>query len=222
MSTGSAPPTAMPRMIGYAAENDTAPVMLSACRMPTAAADDWMIAVKTTPTSTPSSGLENFVSRAMNVSLSRRGLTASLMAVMPNISTAKPSRMVPTRLWVWFLLNLSRMMPTVASTPVMNAVENSAVHPPPCPSDDRLTIQPVIDVPTMEPRMMLTAWENSMRPEFTKPIAITLVADEDWISAVTPMPRRMPLRGLLVRRYSTTCSLLPATIPSPSPMRAMP
>ena len=199
-STGSAPPTAMPSRMGNAAEKDSAPVMLSACKMPTAAAEDWMIAVKTMPTRMPSTGFENRVSRAMKLSLSRRGETASLMAVMPNIKTAKPRRIVPTRFFVWLLLNFKRTMPTAARSPVMKLVENMAVQPPPEPMEERLTIQPVMLVPTMEPRMMLTAWENSIRPEFTKPIAMTLVAEEDWISAVTPMPRRMPLTGLLVRR----------------------
>ena len=51
---------------------------------------------------------------------------------------------------------------------------------------------------------------------------MTDVAEEDWITAVTPVPSRKPLSGVLVSRYSTTSSLLPATFFSPSPISAMP
>lgn len=33
-------------------------------------------------------------------------------------------------------------------------------------------------------------------PELTKPTTITEVAEEDWMMAVTPVPRSTPLRGL--------------------------
>ena len=83
-------------------------------------------------------------------------------------------------------------------TPVITADEKITVQPPPAPMEERLTIQPVILVPRMDPRIMLTACLNSIRPEFTKPIAITLVAEEDCIKAVTPTPNTIPLNGLLV------------------------
>ena len=35
-------------------------------------------------------------------------------------------------------------------------------------------------------------------PELTKPTTITDVADEDWITAVTPVPSRIPLIGVLL------------------------
>ena len=35
-------------------------------------------------------------------------------------------------------------------------------------------------------------------PELTKPTTITDVADEDWITAVTPVPSRIPLIGVLI------------------------
>lgn len=51
--------------------------------------------VNTVPTSTPSRGLEKRVSRLMNAALSLSGATAPLIADIPYISTAKPSRMSP-------------------------------------------------------------------------------------------------------------------------------
>jgi len=43
-------------------------------------------------------------------------------------------------------------------------------------------------------------------PELTKPTTITEVAEEDWITAVTPVPSRTPLMGVLVRLYNTSSS----------------
>ncbi len=59
-------------------------------------------------------------------------------------------------------------------------------------------------------------------PELTKPTTITEVAEEDWMMAVTPVPRSTPFMGLLESLYSTSSSLLPATFFSPSPIRVMP
>ena len=107
-STGIAPPTATPRTIGNAAENVIAPVTLSACRMPMAAADDWMIAVNTMPTRMPTTGLEKFVSREINASFSFSGDTAALMMSMPVIRIVKPSRIVPTLFFIGVFWNLRR------------------------------------------------------------------------------------------------------------------
>ena len=50
------------------------------------------------------------------------------------------------------------------------------------------------------PMMIAIAWRSFIIAELTKPTTITLVADEDWITAVTPVPSKMPLSGLLERR----------------------
>ena len=94
-STGTAAPMAMPSVMGKATENVIVPVMASACKMPTAAEALCKMQVNTVPTSTPSRGLEKRVSRLMNAALSLSGATAPLIADMPYISTAKPSRMSP-------------------------------------------------------------------------------------------------------------------------------
>ena len=59
-------------------------------------------------------------------------------------------------------------------------------------------------------------------PELTKPTTMTDVAEDDWITAVTPVPSRTPLSGVLVSLYRMISSLLPATFFSPSPMSVMP
>ncbi len=94
-STGTAAPMAMPMMMGRAISKVMAPVTASAWRIPTAAEALWMTLVNTMPTRIPSRGFAKEVIALMNTSLSRRGETASLMALMPYISTAKPSRMSP-------------------------------------------------------------------------------------------------------------------------------
>ena len=72
-----------------------APVMLSACRIPTAAEALCRIAVNTAPTRMPISGLEKLVISSMKPGLSFSGSTAPLIVCMPNISTAKPSIISP-------------------------------------------------------------------------------------------------------------------------------
>ena len=61
-------------------------------------------------------------------------------------------------------------------------------------------IHPVMLVPITAPMIMAMAWRSFIMAELTKPTTITLVADEDWITAVTPVPSKMPLSGLLESR----------------------
>ena len=83
-------------------------------------------------------------------------------------------------------------------------------------------IQPVMLVPIMAPMTTPIACLTFIMPEFTKPTTMTEVADEDWITAVTPVPRSMPFKGVLERRYKISSSLLPATSFNPSPISAIP
>ena len=70
--------------------------------------------------------------------------------------------------------------------------------------------------------MTLMAWRTFIMPELTKPTVITAVAQEDWITAVTPVPSSTPRGSVLDRRYRIGSSLLPDTFFSPSPIRLMP
>ena len=56
-------------------------------------------------------------------------------------------------------------------------------------------IHPVTLVPRMAPMTMPMACLTCIMPELTKPTTITEVAEEDWMMAVTPVPRSTPLRG---------------------------
>ena len=114
------------------------------------------------------------------------------------------------------------IVPAIATKAVMVAVENRDTQPPPPPSRDRHRIQPVTLVPTLAPRMMGMDWIPFIMPEFTKPMTMMVVADELWMAAVTPRPRRTPFQGVLLKRHRMTSSLLPATRLRPSPMTDMP
>ena len=53
---------------------------------------------------------------------------------------------------------------------------------------DRHKIQPVTLVPMLAPMMIPIACATFIIPEFTKPTTITVVAEEDWMIAVTAVP----------------------------------
>ena len=95
-STGTAAPMAMPMMMGNATSKLTAPVMASACKMPTAAEALCKTLVNAMPTMMPSKGFEKSVRIRTKFSSSLSPETAPLMAFMPNIRTAKPMSMPPT------------------------------------------------------------------------------------------------------------------------------
>ena len=75
-------------------------------------------------------GLEKAVIKRIKVGLSFKGATAPLMACIPNISTAKPSRMSPTWRLPCFLENMRRMMPMTATRAEMVDVDRSETKPP--------------------------------------------------------------------------------------------
>ena len=192
-----------------------------ACRMPTAAEALCSTAVNAAPTRMPSSGWEKAVIISRKPGSLFSGATAPLMSCMPNISTAKPSRMSPTWWWSWRLENMRSNIPVTAITAARVEVEKSVAQLEP-ETLDRAMIQPVMLVPIRAPWITGTACFSFIMPEFTKPTTITEVAEEDWIMAVTPVPSRAPRSGVPVSRKSTSSILLPATRFSPSPIRLMP
>ena len=88
-------------------------------------------------------------------------------------------------------------------------------------------IQPVIVVPTFAPMMTPMAWCRSIRPEFTRPMTITVVMEDDWTRHVTPVPTPVAMMRLSVTALIILRSLEPAIACMPSerffiPMRNMP
>ena len=144
------------------------------------------------------------------------------MAFMPNISTAKPIRISPMWRLTCALVNIRKMIPATAMTPVRVAVDSNVFKPPAPSIYERQMTQPVTLVPRMAPRITLTLRFTCIMPELTKPTTITEVAQEDWITAVTPVPSSSPRRGVPESRYKISSSLLPATFFKPSPISVMP
>ena len=92
-------------------------------------------------------------------------------------------------------------MATRAATALRDSVlRSSRAEDAPSESSDRQMIQPVMLVPMTAPMMIAMAWRSFIMAELTKPTTMTLVAEEDWITAVTPVPSKMPLSGVLERR----------------------
>ena len=58
----------------------------------------------------------------------------------------------------------------------------------------------MILVPKIAPMTTPIACLTCIMPELTKPTTITDVAEEDWITAVTPVPSKTPLMGVLLSR----------------------
>ena len=56
----------------------------------------------------------------------------------------------------------------------------------------KLKIHAVTVVPTFAPMITLIACFKVMSPEFTKPTTMTVVAEELWMTAVTPRPVKKP------------------------------
>ena len=86
----------------------------------------------------------------------------------------------------------------------------------------RLSSHDVTVVPILAPIIMPTAWLSFMIPELTNPTTITVVADDDWITAVTPAPKSTALIGELVNFSKICSSLPPEVLASPSPITCIP
>ena len=179
------------------------------------------MAVKAVPTKMPMTGLEKVVSRLIKAGLSLSGATEPLMACMPYISTEKPSIISPTWCFCWLLVNMRSRIPMIAMTAESVDVLSREIQPEPL-IDDRQMIQPVMLVPIRAPSITVTACSSFIMPELTKPTTMMDVADEDWMTAVTPAPSSTPFSGVLDRRYKTSSSWLPATFFRPSPISVMP
>ena len=85
-------PIFCPKITGIAVEKGMLQVNANACKTPTDAEEDWIIAVNAVPNKIPIIGLEKTVSIRVKASLSFKPSIAPLIASMPNISTAKPIR----------------------------------------------------------------------------------------------------------------------------------
>jgi len=86
----------------------------------------------------------------------------------------------------------------------------------------RLSIHAVTVVPIFAPIMTLIAWRSVISPELTKPTTITVVAEELWITAVTPRPVKRPMAVLVVIFPRMDLRLSPARRSRACPIIFMP
>ena len=181
------------------------------------------MAVSTAPTSIPSTGFENLVNMLAKWASSASGATASLMASIPNIRMAKPSMIFPISFFLLSSLDdIIRMIPIAASTGEKEDGLSSCNHMllPSIPVNDRS--HDVTVVPTLAPIIIPTACDSFMIPEFTNPTTMTVVADDDCITAVTPAPKRTAKIFFDVSFSRIASSFPPAILASPSPMADIP
>ena len=164
---------------GSAAPTETLPVAHIACRIPTDAEELWITAVRIAPTIIPRIGFSNAVKRDVNSGTPAKGFTAPLIVSIPNIRTAKPTRIVPISFFLSSFTNRSRITPINASTGEKEDGFSRLTKKLPLSIPARLSSQDVTVVPILAPMMTPTAWDSCIIPELTKPTIITVVADED-------------------------------------------
>ena len=83
-------------------------------------------------------------------------------------------------------------------------------------------IWPVTVVPTFAPTMMPRDWRRDRMPAPTRPDVMTMVAVEDWIRAVTAMPRIKAFSALSVTFSMTSFSVPEEFSFRESPISRMP
>ena len=152
----------------------------------------------------PIMGFLNIVKRLIKVSLSLKLETASLIADIPNIKTANPIRIAPVFLRLSFLALLIIKKPIRANKGVNDSGFNNLKIIAVPSISAVLKSHAVTVVPTFAPKIMLMVWPSCIMPEFTKPTSITVVADEDWIIAVTIKPSKKPTTFNILLSYKET------------------
>ena len=215
-------PMFWPSIMGTAIPQLIAPVIDSACSMPTEAEEDCITAVSSVPARRPNRGLSNMSSILVKPGSLASGFTAPLICSMPNMSTAKPISMPPSSCRRDFLENIISATPTSASTGVNDAgLSSLSIRLSPS-MPVRLSSQDVMVVPMFAPIITGVAWYSSIIPEFTKPTIVTVVAEEDCIIAVTPAPSRTPFRRLPVSFSSIDERRPPPSFSRPWPICCIP
>ena len=137
------------------------------------------------------------------------GAIASDMVSMPTNSTPSPISTSPKApAVVYFFGRKVSSRPTQAKIMPKSSFTDS--------------ISDVTVVPTFAPIITPTACVSDKRPAFTKPTTMTVVAEEDWITAVMATPASIASTRLCVTIPRIFFSRLPAARSSPSPMTFMP
>ena len=167
------------------------------------------MAVNTAPTKMPINGFWKVVIRLIKTWLSCRGFMESLIIFMPMKRMPSPATICPQYRTDGLLINTTRATPTKASSGAMTPTS-------------RAMSCPVMVVPMLAPMMIHTACRRVIMPEFTNPTTITVVAEEDWMTAVMPAPTSTPKIRLEVSRSKIRFIWLPAAASRPELIICMP
>ena len=169
-----------------------------------------MRAVSSAPKIMPRMGLvKEIISWANQGSFFKKAMASPITSI-PVIRARKPSAMTPMPFFLSLLENIKRAAPTTPTKGARVEGLNSCTMKLLPSKPERDKIQAVTVVPMLEPMITPTACFSVIMPELTKPTTMTVVAEEDWMTAVTAMPRRKPLKTLELILARMVCSLPPA------------
>ena len=129
--------------------------------------------------------------------------------LMPTKRRPKPIKIFPIFLESVFLVAISSIIPISTATGAIS-------------EKFRAISTEVTVVPMLAPIITPTACVSDIMPALTKPTTITVVADDDWMTAVTRNPTNTARNLLLVMTSSRRLSFEPAAFSSPSPIVRMP
>ena len=161
-----------------------------------------MTAVKNAPARIPNRGLEKVDMIRIKGSESRNGDMEELIMPIPINNTPNPARIWPM---CW---SFGSLIKTISTTPTKANIGASS-------PTSRAMSRPVTVVPMLAPMMIQTAWPRVIIPAFTKPTTITVVAEEDWMTAVMAAPTSTPKKRLAVSRSRILFIRAPAAASRP-------
>ena len=194
----------------------------SACRIPTEAAELWMMAVNRVATTRPSRGFCSPARIAVNSGICASGLTASLITTMPYMSMVKPTSTVPMLFCLSFLPTIIITTPMMARMGEKFSGFSIFSHILPLWMPERERIHAVSVVPILAPKMTYSVWPNFIMPELTRPTSITVTAEEDCTAMVMAAPSSILTSGLAVIVFSSCSSFPPAIFSRLLDMTLMP
>ncbi len=143
-------------------------------------------AVSTAPIRTRSTGLLITARKFLSSSEAANASIDPLISDSPTKIMPKPAIMPPILRMLSLFANASTNAPIPANAANITEVE---IEFPNIPS---ATICPVIVVPIFAPKMTVAACASDITPALTKPMTITVVADELCIAAVVTVPTPTP------------------------------
>ena len=173
------------------------PLIAKACKIPTEAEELWIIAVNPAPTKIPINGFSNVVTRLTNSGELLSGTIALDIISIPIKRIPSPAIIPPIASSFLLLKKAIKATPTNAITGA-KAVISIAIN------------WPVIVVPILAPIITQTAFSNFINPALTNPTVMTVVADDDWITAVITAPTPTPRKRFVVSFSKIVFILFPA------------